>query len=83
MGMFIDVEVSENVMVKELKEKIVMEVKLLVKCLIFVVEDEEESRRFVKDDEDEMKLIDLGVKEDFYMYLFFKYFDLVFKEERL
>ncbi|RID69560.1 hypothetical protein BRARA_C01648 [Brassica rapa] len=81
-GTFIDAEVSENATVKELKEKIATEVKLSVKRLILVVEDEEESRRFVKDDEDEMKLIDLGVKEDSHMYLFFKHPDLVFKEER-
>ncbi|KAF3513557.1 hypothetical protein F2Q69_00001494 [Brassica cretica] len=81
-GTFIDAEVSENATVKELKERIATEVKLSVKRLILVVEDEEESRRLVKDDEDEMKLIDLGVKEDAHMYLFFKHPDLVYKEEK-
>ncbi|KAF8056810.1 hypothetical protein N665_1267s0012 [Sinapis alba] len=81
-GTFIDAEVSENATVKELKEKIATEVKLSVKRLILVVKDKEEIRRMVKDDEDEMKLIDLGVKEDSHMYLFFKHPDLVYKEER-
>ncbi|CAN7006670.1 hypothetical protein IGI04_010263 [Brassica rapa subsp. trilocularis] len=81
-GTFIDAEVNESATVQELKEKIATEVKLSVKRLILVVEDEEESRRLVKDDEDEMKLIDLGVKEDSHMYLFFKHPDLVSKEER-
>lgn len=81
-GTFIDTEVSENATVKELKEKIATEVKLSVKRLILVVKDGEESRRLVKDDEDEMKLIDLGVKEDSHVYLFFKHPDLVCKEDR-
>ncbi|CAH8390941.1 unnamed protein product [Eruca vesicaria subsp. sativa] len=81
-GTFIHAEVNENATVKELKEKIATEVKLSVKRLILVVGDGEEIRRMVKDDEDEMKLMDLGVKEDSHMYLFFKHPDLVYKEER-
>ncbi|KAL0710581.1 hypothetical protein Bca4012_017559 [Brassica carinata] len=81
-GTFIDAEVSENATVKELKEKIAKEVKLSVKRLILLVGNGEEIRRMVKDDEDEMKLTDLGVKEDSHIYLFFKHPDLVCKEER-
>ncbi|KAG5396586.1 hypothetical protein IGI04_018400 [Brassica rapa subsp. trilocularis] len=46
--------------VKKLKEKIATKVKLSVKRLILVLLDEEE-RRMVTDDEDEMKLKYLGV----------------------
>lgn len=80
-GTFIDTEVRENATVKELKEKIATDVKLSVKRLILVVGDEDE-RRMVMEDEDEMMLRDLGVIEDSHMYLFFKHPDLVYKEER-
>ncbi|KAJ0261976.1 Ubiquitin-like superfamily protein [Hirschfeldia incana] len=81
-GTFIDAEVSENATVKELKEKIAKEVKLSMKRLILLVGGGEEIRRMVKDDEDEMELTDLGVKEDSHMYLFFKHPDFVCKEDR-
>ena len=48
---------------KKLKEKIATKVKLSVKRLILVLLDEEE-RRMVTDDEDEMKLKYLGVRTD-------------------
>lgn len=47
----------------KLKEKIATKVKLSVKRLILVLLDEEE-RRMVTDDEDEMKLKYLGVRTD-------------------
>ncbi|KAF8108758.1 hypothetical protein N665_0104s0075 [Sinapis alba] len=81
-GTFINTEVTENATVKELKEKIAKEVQLSVRRLILVVGDEEEIRRVVMEDEDETLLIDLGVREDSHMYLFFKLPDLVYKEER-
>lgn len=80
-GTFINTEVGENATVKELKEKIANEVQLSVRRLILVV-GHEEQRRMVREDEDETMLIDLGVREDSHMYLFFKHPDLVYKEER-
>ncbi|KAG2308839.1 hypothetical protein Bca52824_028587 [Brassica carinata] len=80
-GTFINTEVSETATVKELKEKIAKEVQLSVRRLILVVGHEEE-RRMVREDEDETMLINLGVREDSHMYLFFKHPDLVYKEER-
>lgn len=80
-GTFIDTVVSENATVKELKEKISTEVTLPVKRLILVVGNEKE-RRMLMDDEDEIMLRDLGVREDSHMYLFIKNLDLVSKEER-
>ncbi|CAN6834239.1 unnamed protein product [Brassica oleracea] len=79
-GTFINTEVSENATVKELKEKIAKEVQLSVRRLILVVGNEEE-RRMVMEDEDETMLIDLGVREDSHMYLFFKHPDFGYKEE--
>ncbi|KFK31129.1 hypothetical protein AALP_AA6G071700 [Arabis alpina] len=79
-GTFVDTEVSENATVKELKEKISTEMKLPVKRLILVVGNEEE-RRMLMDDGDEMILRDLGIREDTHMYLFFMHLDLVSKEE--
>ncbi|CAH8382023.1 unnamed protein product [Eruca vesicaria subsp. sativa] len=62
-GTFIDTEVNEDATVRELKEKIATEVQLSVSRLILMVGHEEE-RRMVMEDEDEMMLKDLGVRED-------------------
>ncbi|VVB07408.1 unnamed protein product [Arabis nemorensis] len=80
-GTFIDTVVSENATVKQLKEKISTEVKLPVRRLILVFGNEEE-RRMLMDDEDEIMLRDLGMREDSHMYLFIKNLDLVSMEER-
>ncbi|CAA0374103.1 unnamed protein product [Arabidopsis thaliana] len=80
-GTFIDTDVSEDATVKQMKEKIAVEVKLPVTRLILVIGDEE-TRRLVMEDEDDMMLRDLGVGEDSHIYLFFKHPDLVSKEER-
>ncbi|KAL1216972.1 hypothetical protein V5N11_013898 [Cardamine amara subsp. amara] len=80
-GTFIDTEVNENATVRDLKENIATELKLPVKRLILLVGDDE-NRRIVMENEDEMMLRDLGVIEDSHMYLFFMHPDLVFEKER-